>query len=589
VAATLLRFWQQLSRRRRGQFFLLLLLTLTSAAAEVLTLGALLPFLAVVANPELASRYTGVANLLAWFGASGPNSVLLALTLVFSAGVLTAGIVRVLLAWSSNRYVYMLAHELSVRLYRNMLHQDYAYHTSRNTSTMIAGIQQAQLIAINVLMPTLQSLSSLIIGIGIVAALIMLDKAMSVVAFLALGIVYVQISLVFRKRVKANSQIIARLQAERIQSVQEGLGGIRDVLINATQPAFLARFRSLDAGLQRAQAANTLAGAVPRYGIEAVGMVVVAGLAYYLAVRPGGLGYALPMLGVLVLAAQRMLPLMQIVYNGWTLILGNLGNADVVLKMLETPAPSIYDEAAAMALPFARDIVLRDVSFRYEGSAEHAVRDLNLTIRKGAKVGIIGETGSGKSTLTDLMMGLLHPTSGAIQIDGVPLDAATRRAWQAEIAHVPQAIFLSDGSIAENIAFGIDPSQIDHARVKRAAEQAALARFIEGLPSGYGTLVGERGIRLSGGERQRIGIARALYREARVIFFDEATSALDTDTERAVIESIRNLDPDLTIFIVAHRLTTVEYCDTVVTLRSGEAGLTVREVAHGAGQARRLG
>ncbi len=304
-------------------------------------------------------------------------------------------------------------------------------------------------------------------------------------------------------------------------------------------------------------------------------MVVIAGLAYYLSVRPGGLGYALPMLGVLVLAAQRMLPLMQTVYNGWILVAGNAGNAESVLGVLEAP-PSAALSSAGRPLPFDRDIVLSDVSFGYSGSRDACLSGLNLTIRKGAKIGIIGETGSGKSTLADLLMGLLHPTSGSIFIDGELLDATTRQAWQAQIAHVPQAIFLADGSIAENIAFGVPPSHIDLERVKRAAQQSALAQFVEGLPDGYATEVGERGIRLSGGERQRIGIARALYRQAAVLFLDEATSALDVETERVVIDSIRDLD--LTMVIIAHRLTTIEHCDAVVTLQIGQPGLI--ESAH---------
>ena len=573
VASVLLRFWRQFSGRRRGQLFLLLLLTLISALAEVVTLGALLPFLAVVASPQLADRYGAIARALSLLGPPGSNGVLLALTAIFSAVVIAAGFIRILLAWSSNRYIYALGHELSVRLYRNILHQDYGFHTSRNSSSVIAAIQQLQTITINVLMPTLQSASAVIIAVGIVLALIALDKPISVVAFLCLGFVYLQISLIFRKRLKTNSLIISRLQAERVQSVQEGLGGIRDVLINAAQSVFVGRFRALDFGLQRAQSANTLAGAAPRYGIEAIGMVVVAVLAYYLATSPGGLGYALPMLGVLVLAAQRLLPLMQTVYNGWTLIVGNVGSADTVLQLLEAPNPIPERRGAAVPLPFERNIVLKDVSFRYETKRAPSIREVNLTIGKGTKVGIVGETGSGKSTLSDLLMGLLMPTTGTIEIDGRKLNADTRMAWQARVAHVPQTIFLSDGSIAENIAFGLDCAAIDHARVELAAERAALGRFVAGLPDGYGTFVGERGVRLSGGERQRIGIARALYKDADVIFFDEATSALDVETERAVIESIRNLDPNLTIFIVAHRLSTVEYCDVIVNMKAGDASI----------------
>jgi ATP-binding cassette subfamily B protein len=238
------------------------------------------------------------------------------------------------------------------------------------------------------------------------------------------------------------------------------------------------------------------------------------------------------------------------------------------LRVLEEPAEAPAASAEPIA-EFRREIRFRGVDFHYPAAARPALRGIDLVIPKGSKVGLVGRSGSGKSTAMDLLMGLLEPTSGRVEIDGRALVASNAADWQREIAHVPQDLFLADASIRENIAFGADPAEIDDVRVRAAAEAADIAVFIEGLTNGYGTIVGERGTRLSGGQRQRLGIARALYKQASVIFFDEATSALDGETEAAVMAAIERLDPTLTIVLVAHRISTLEFCDQIIRLEEG--------------------
>jgi ABC-type multidrug transport system fused ATPase/permease subunit len=301
-------------------------------------------------------------------------------------------------------------------------------------------------------------------------------------------------------------------------------------------------------------------------------MVLIAGLALMLSRGPGGLVEALPVLGALALGAQRLLPLMQSIYQGWAQVLGGRQLLDDVLGFLDLP---VHDRdlprAPVTPLPFRRDLVLRDVNFRYGPDLPKVLDGVTLRIAKGERIGLIGKTGSGKSTLMDLIMGLLEPTTGELRVDGQLLHASSIRAWQAQIAHVPQAIYLADGTIAENIAFGLEPDRIDMDRVREASRQAEVASFVEGLAEKYDTLVGERGVRLSGGQRQRIGLARALYRRASVLVLDEATSALDTETEAAVMESIRGLGREMTILIVAHRLSTVAMCDRVFRIEGHKA------------------
>ena len=572
------RLWTQMSRRRRVQLFAVLGMMLAGAFGEVLTLGAVLPFLAFVADPGGISRYPLVARALALLGLHGSGQIFVSLTLFFAGAAIFAGAVRVLLTWANNRFVCALSHELSVRVYRHILYQPYSYHVFRNGSEVVAALQKVQGVASGTLMALVQLASAAIIGVCIAAALLVVDPLVSLVAFLGFGGIYVAISFASRKALKLRGRIIARAQSDRIRAVQEGLGGIRDVLIDGTQPFFLEKFRSYDGALQGANAVTGVIGAAPRFVVEAAGMVLIAFLALFLMSRSGGLATAVPVLGALALGAQRLLPLMQLAYFSWAQVLSNLGNADDVLDMLETPIPEAHLRRATEPLPFTRSIAFKDVSFRYSDDQAPVLRHLNFAIQKGAKVGLVGKTGSGKSTTADLLMGLLEPTSGRIEIDGRPLDATTRQAWQRRVAHVPQAIFLADASIAENIAFGVGPAEISLTRVARVARQAALADFVESLPKAYDTWVGERGVRLSGGQRQRIAIARALYKGASVLVFDEATSALDLETESAVLDAISRLDSDLTVILIAHRRATVAHCGVLIEIEEGAASDVSRRI-----------
>ncbi|PJC02866.1 MAG: ABC transporter ATP-binding protein, partial [Gallionellales bacterium CG_4_9_14_0_8_um_filter_59_50] len=369
-----------------------------------------------------------------------------------------------------------------------------------------------------------------------------------------------------RKKLLTDSQCMARESVQVIKSLQEGLGGIRDVLIDGSQATYCQVYRNADLRLRRAQGNSAFISASPRYGMEALGMLLIAALAYSLAQQADGIAKAIPILGALALGAQRLLPVLQQAYGSWAGIQSGQAALQDTLNLLDQPLPSYADQPAAEPLSFKHTISLKQLAFRYSPQTPYVLEQINLTIAKGSRVGFIGTTGSGKSTLLDIVMGLLQPTDGTLEIDGQAVTTSNNRAWQAHIAHVPQAIFLADSAIEENIAFGVPPNQIDHERVRQAAQQAQIADIIETWPKQYQTFVGERGIRLSGGQRQRIGIARALYKQADVIIFDEATSALDNETEQAVMQAIEGLNEDLTILIIAHRLTTLKNCTQIVEL-----------------------
>jgi ATP-binding cassette subfamily B protein len=387
---------------------------------------------------------------------------------------------------------------------------------------------------------------------------------------LGFGGIYAGILTLARRRLTELSGVAA-YQAIRInKATAEGLGGIRDVLIDGLQSTYARLFRSSIRPLQKAGAWIAFVENSPRLVIEALGMVFIAGMAFTMSRPAEGASNPILVLGSLALAAQRMLPVLQNLYSSIVRVQSSQVSVQHALDMLEQPLPAHAGQPRAEHLPFREALEIRDLHFRYSESTPWVLRGLNLRIPRGSRVGFIGSTGSGKSTLIDVLMGLLTPVQGSVLVDGQPVFPDQTRGWQAHLAHVPQSIFLADISIAENIAFGVPPDQLDRERVRAAARQAQIADAIEAWTNGYDTLVGERGVRLSGGQRQRVGIARALYKRADVIVFDEATSALDNQTEAAVMEAIEGLHPDLTVLMVAHRLTTLRGCDLIVELERGE-------------------
>jgi ABC-type multidrug transport system fused ATPase/permease subunit len=568
------RIWRQLSPGKRREFFQVMALMVAAAIFDVFSLGAVIPFLALLADPDRILEYPAVQQALAGIGLNDKAEILLSATLLFAALALISGAVRVLLNWHSNRYAYMVGNELGVAYFDRTLSRPYSYHALHNSSETVASIKKVQAIAHQMLLPAMLSIGAVIGAVFIVAALLAVDAATTMIAFAGFALIYLIATKLTKPRLRRNSKLLSASHTRRIQSIQEALGGIRDLIIDRARPAFVRRFRDVDAEMQMAEATTSFISGAPRMMIEAVGMALIAFVACFALLRSGDLGEVLPVLGVLALGAQRLLPLMQTLYKSWATVAGNYALAEDILRVLEEAEPAPCPAAAPIA-GFHRAIRLRNVGFRYAGGSRAALDGIDLVIPKGAKVGLVGRSGSGKSTVMDLLMGLLEPTEGTIEIDGRRLEASNAADWQREIAHVPQDLFLADASIRENIAFGAGAADIDDARVRSAAEAADIAEFIEALPEGYDTIVGERGTRLSGGQRQRLGIARALYKKASVIFFDEATSALDGETEAAVMAAIERLDRDLTVILVAHRTSTLAFCDEIIRLEDGrlaEAG-----------------
>jgi len=549
---------------------MLLILMVLASFAEILSIGAVLPFLAVLTAPEKIFQLPNAQPLIKSLGISNPGQLLLPLTIIFATAAIVSGAMRLLLLWATTRLSFATGSDLSISIYRRTLYQPYAVHVARNSSEVINGISGKANIVINaIIVPTLTLISSTVMLIAILVALLSVNPTIALSSFGGFGLIYLLIIKFTRKRQLINSQCSARESTQVIKSLQEGLGGIRDVLIDGSQSSYCDIYRKSDHRMRCAQGNSYFIGISPRYVIESLGLILIAVLAFALANEPDGIARAIPVLGALALGAQRLLPVLQSAYNSLSVIQGGQVSLKDALELLDQPLPDYVAKPSPPPITFQQKIEFINISFRYSQQTPLVLSNLNLQITKGSRIGFIGVTGSGKSTLLDIVMGLLQPSAGTLEVDGQIITQHNNRAWQAHIAHVPQAIFLSDSTIEENIAFGVPTAQIDHEQVKRAARQAQIADIIEKWPKKYKTFVGERGVRLSGGQRQRIGIARALYKQADVIIFDEATSALDNETEQAVMRSIENLGNNLTILIIAHRLTTLKNCTKIVELGDG--------------------
>lgn len=561
------RLWHHIGLRRRKQFLALGGLMVLAAIAEVVSLGAVVPFLGVLAAPDAAFKYPLVQGVADMLGASR-NSLIIFFTAMFIVAAVAAGSLRLLLLWATTRVAFNAGSDLSIELYRRTLYQPYQVHISRNSSAVLSGVGKVGG-AINILSQCLMLASSSILLLSITAALLVIDPLVAIVSIVGFGLSYGAIAITTRRKLRRNGLRIADEQTRVFKALQEGLGAIRDVLLDGTQKIYCDVYQQADRPLRRGQGDNILIAGSPRYVMEAFGLVMIAVLAYFLSLRPDGISSALPVLGALALGAQRLLPVLQQGYSAWATVIGSQASLADIITMLEQPIQEEFLLLSPKPLEFRHSITFEGVHFRYGQDNPWVIRDLNLEIRKGSRIGLVGPTGSGKSTVLDILMGLLVPSQGQLLVDGTPVHGDRLRAWQRTIAHVPQSIYLSDASFAENIAFGVPPGQIDLDRVQQAARQAQIAGFIESCTQGYATPVGERGTRLSGGQRQRVGIARALYKQASVLVFDEATSALDNVTENSLMESLETLNRDLTIILIAHRLSTVRKCDVVIEMTGG--------------------
>jgi ABC-type multidrug transport system fused ATPase/permease subunit len=554
---------------------MLLGLMILSSIAEVVSIGAIIPFLGALTSPQTVLSSNILSPVFQLLNISSPDHLLVPLCILFGISVIIANALRFLTMVVSTRLSFSIGFDLSMAAYRKALFQPYLYHVGRNSSQTVDAIRKAGGLVFGVVLPALNLCSAFLMLIAILSALFMVNWLATLLTFGGVGIIYFFLLGWTNKRVNYHSKRISEGIAKSSQLMQEGLGGIRDVLLDGTQEYFLGLYASNDLPHRQSTGSNILIGNSPSYGVETLGVLLIITVAYILALEPKGVLSAIPVLGAIALGAQRLVPVLQKIYGSWTEIKGSKASFINAIELLNLDTIS-NDESnnVKVTTKFNHAIKLVDVSFKYNENGPYVLDGINLVIPRGACVGFIGKTGSGKSTLLDLIMGLLSPTNGFIAVDENTIDDKNIRGWQSRIAHVPQHVFLADSTVIDNIAFGVPAQKVDLERVKKCAAQAQLVSEIERMPKGFETYIGEGGKALSGGQRQRIGLARALYKNADVLILDEATSALDIATEHSVMQAIKDLslqngDNQITILIIAHRLSTLSSCSTIVELEAG--------------------
>ncbi len=572
--AVFFRLWTILNARDRAFFFFLLVLMAVGALLEVLGIGLLVPVVAMAQDPPRWMHNAVIAQAYALSGASDPRGFLL----MACAGVLGIFLVKNayqgVLLWIQNRFLYSRYVRKSLQMFQLYLERPYAFHLRQNTAQLLRNMQLVQPAVTGILLPFLFLVTDAMIVVAVVVLLLWTDPLTSVAAFASLGGVVGLTFLVVRRRLGSLGAVQTRELGGMLLTIQQALGSMKETRVLCREAYFQDEFARHLVPYSHASQENSFLGGLPRNINESAAVSVVMVL-LMLAIGANRGAEAFVMLGLFAVAAIRLLPSLTRIGGSLSTIKFYTANLNEIFQDLveSKNLPGRIDARDDAARhPLRRELSFEEVTFRYEGASSPALDRLSLSIRPNESVAFVGPSGAGKTTAADLLLGLYEPTGGRILVDDSDI-RENLRAWQKNIGYVPQQIFLSDASVRENVAFGIEPDRIDDAAVRRALRMAQLEDFVNSLPGGLDSPVGERGARLSGGQRQRIGIARALYHDPDVLVLDEATAALDNETEAAFMESVRSLSGKKTLIMIAHRLTTVENCNRIFFLKCGRLEL----------------
>ena len=543
------------------------------------TLGAvsIMPFLAVLANPGMIESNATLAWLNSWTGGAEPQDFLFVLGCGSFALLVLSAIVRAIGAFVVNRFAMMRGFSIGARLMDTYLRQPYAYYLNRHSGDMAKElVSEIAILVAQVYQPMAMLIAQLVLLVVLLVMLVAVNPTVALIGILVLGSSYGVIYLAVRRYIGRAGAERALRYAQRHRLTSEALGGIKTIKLQGREAFYRDAFSMVARRIALLQADMITVSVVPRFAIEAIafgGVILLAlGLMLqYQGGQAGSLGQILPLLGFYAFAGYRILPAVQGIYQSATQLRSGMAGLDgIAADLAGRDLLPTLPETPASPLPFQDRVALDNLGFQYPASGAASLAGISLTLKAGTTLGIVGPTGAGKTTLVDLFLGLLTPDSGEIRVDGTTVTPQNLRAWQADLGYVPQDIFLLDASVAENIALGMKPEDIDMAQVREAARMAQILEFVETqMPQGFATAVGERGVRLSGGQRQRIGIARALYTNPGILVFDEATSALDNLTEQEVVRAINDLSGTKTILLIAHRISTVRDCDQILVMERG--------------------
>lgn len=557
----------------RRRFWILTGVMLLVAAAEIIGISAVLMLLNVLAAPDVLDTNATLVRVKTLLGIESRFSFQIVLAVIVLVVVMAGLAVKAVGTYASIRFSTMRGYTVSTRLLSAYLSQPYPWFLERNSAELGKNVlNEVDGLVARVIQPCLKLVSNSLLVLAILLFLLLVDPLVTLFCGGVLGLGYGLIYLRIRGRLHRVGEVMMDAFENRFLVAQEATGGIKDVKVMGLEETYV---KSYAAAAQTAARSGTTLGVmaeIPRFVLEAITFGTMLALILILLVKSdGNVTEIVPTLGVIAFSTMRLLPSLQQIYHSLVAIRGASAILDTIVRDIEaTPALPIVADDGAAPLKLEKALELSKVSFAYAQAERPTLNGVDLVIPARTTVGIVGGTGAGKTTLVDLVLGLLTPDGGEILVDGVAVTDANRRAWQKTLGYVPQAIYLTDDTITGNIAFGVPKDQVDMAAVERAAKIAALHDFVlTDLPQGYDTFVGERGVRLSGGQRQRIGIARALYRDPTLLIMDEATSALDNITERVVMEAVQKIRADKTIILIAHRLTTVKTCDTIFLMDRG--------------------
>ncbi|WP_232797984.1 ABC transporter ATP-binding protein [Salinibacter altiplanensis] len=567
-----------LTTRERRKLYLLFCAVVVMAGLEVVSVASIMPFLSVATDPSSVHENTYLRWVYKTVGFTDTNTFLIALGFGALMALIVSNVFIILTTWAVYRYVWTFNRNLSRRLLSSYLYQPYEFFLSRNSAELGKNIlDDVREVANRMLRPAMQGGAKAIAALAIIAFLFFVDPVVALMIATILGVGYAAMYRVVRDRLDRAGSGRVEANAKRYQFIDEAFGGIKEVKIRGKEESFLERYDRPTKWYARVQSKYEIIKKAPRYILEAIAFGGIILIAIYLILVKDDFRQVIPILGLYAFAGYRMMPALQKAFRGLASARFNSAAlkkiSDGFQQRVEGRNYSSLNgesESINQSLSLDEELVMEGVTFSYPGADSPAINDLFLEVPACSTVGFVGKTGSGKTTAVDLILGLLCPQEGTISVDGMPLRGKNIPRWQRDIGYVPQQMYLSDNTVAQNIAFGVPEDEIDMNAVVRAARRAQIHDFItEELLKGWKTIVGERGVKLSGGQQQRIGIARALYHRPSVLVFDEATSALDQDTEASVMEAIYELEDDHTMIMIAHRLSTVKRADSIIMLEKG--------------------
>jgi HlyD family secretion protein len=563
-----------LTTKQRKSFYTLQILVVLSAIMEIVSIASIIPFMTLVGDISLLQENTTISQFYEYSGASSKLQFVFLVGLGVLSVFLVSSIISMFTLWRLFMFANRTGIEIANRLYNHYLNQNWLFHANGSSAQLTKKIStETSRVTSLVLVPLLQMNAKIVLAILLSVSISIYDPQVAITGLSAFAVGYFIIFRSVRARLTKNGKAISQVDEQRFRLMNEGFGGIKDVLLFGRNNDFINRFSKAGETFAHSQGTNQSLAQVPRYMVELVAFgFMIALVLYLIATHKGNLGLVLPVLTVYTLAGFRLLPAFQQIFACIANIKGNISAFESIQQDLKDSLQTVekLKKSSTGYMNLKKEISLENITFTYPRKSEATLKQLNMLIPVNKVVGVVGSSGSGKSTLIDILLGLLEPHHGELRIDGTIINSQNRRLWQNTIGFVAQSIFLSEGSIAENVAFGIPKDKIDLDKVQQALELAHLSEFIQGLEKGLHTKVGERGVQLSGGQRQRIGIARALYNKAEVLIFDEATSSLDGLTEKMVMEAIHNFSGKKTIIMIAHRIKTVEKCDQIFFIDKGK-------------------